>query len=206
MRRIFIKFFILATVMVGGARYAGPPQAQAICANCTLDECGGSCGSGYRCTKNTLNCYDCTLDSTCGEAPTPTRAQDTPTPVPIGGGGGGGGGSNITPTNTPAPTTDPSCVAEPGFVTHGTCRTPSDCSSSTSTVTCDSGSCKYSGNLKPCPNAGCPKFWVPGGWSCNSNRNGEVSRAGVGPPSAQSAPRCDFSRPVRPQRRLKSPY
>ena len=176
MRRLFIKFLIiLATVMVGGFRYAGPPRAQA-CVNCVPGNCGGSCSQGYKCTKTSESCYDCTLDSSCG--PTPTRAYNTPTPPPPPSDGSptptpdDGSGNNEDPTPTP----NPDCIySEPSAVYYGSCDgSTSNCDSSGSTVTCENGQCKYSGNLNPCPNASCPTYWVPSGWGCGSNEGDKL--------------------------------
>ncbi len=131
----------------------------------------GSCGSGYRCSIDENDCGSCVLDSACGNTPTPTPpARNTPTPVPI---GGGGGGADITPTETPAPTWDPACVANPGTVVAGNgCTVASDCPSSTSSIACVNGQCQYTGNLVSCPvGSSCPSYWVPGGWGCSAPQN-----------------------------------
>ena len=142
------------------------PIAKATCVGTCSS--GSDCGSGYSCQRRD-GCYVCVRNGT--PTPTPQGNPATPTPPPIGG-GGGGGGSNITPTETPAPTWDPNCVANPGTVVSGSCTVASDCSSSTSSVSCVDGRCHYTGNLVSCPaGSSCPSYWVPGGWGCTAPRN-----------------------------------
>ena len=129
------------------------------CVDCKDLGCG-SCGIGYKCVVGANKCRNCVADSACGNTPTPTPYAPSPTPVPIDP-GSGGGGSNITPTVTVAPTRDPSCASNPGYVYYGECSSgnTNDCNTgTTSTISCDGGSCKYSGNLVPCPNASCPSY------------------------------------------------
>ncbi len=174
-----LSLFLLLAGLVGFVSYY-PTHVKAQCASCNENECGGACGS-RRCIyddSEDLGCYVC--GPVCN-TPTPTReaAPPTPTPVPPPSDGsptptstGGSGGSG-----SPAPTSNPGCnYTEPSAVYFGSCDgTTANCDSSSSTISCENGQCKYSGNLNPCPNASCPAYWVPGGWGCGNNNNRDLS-------------------------------
>ncbi len=164
--KLVIGAVLLVSVFAG---YGVVPVKAGVPVDCTVGRCGGACEEWQKCKSSASGNY-CDNDASCG--PTPTKAKAaTPTPVPIG--GGGGGSTNITPTNTPAPTWDPNCVANPGTVVAGNgCTTASDCPSSTSSISCVNGQCHYTGNLKSCPSgSSCPSYWVPGGWGCSAPQN-----------------------------------
>jgi len=82
--------------------------------------------------------------------------------------------SGATPTPTPSPLVSFSCPVQPAF-SGGCCGEPepssltlSACANSCSNKTVNTnGTCTYTNNLKPCPDASCPAYWVPCGWSCN---------------------------------------
>ena len=170
-QKLVLTILFCGLLLLGFAFFA---QENEVLAACYPEECetDDDCGCGYCC-----NADQCCIPCTTNPCPTPTPIPEpgekpTPTPVP-----GGPTAPPATPTPTPGeeptPTPNPNCAQDPGCVYHGECPggSASECASSTSTVTCENGSCKYCGNLKPCRNPECPSYWIPGGWNCGEAMN-----------------------------------
>ena len=160
------KIYILFLFLIFNFLFSSRTLAQT-CSSCTSSNCCGSVCSAEQYCK-TFAPGECGCIDLPANTPTPTPPQQNPTPTPT---PSGGGGATPTPTPTATPTPNPACVPNPGCVYYGSCTTVSQCTGSTSTVSCVNNQCKYCDNLVPCPNATCPTFWVPGGWSCSQNRN-----------------------------------
>lgn len=165
-KKIKLVFLILVSFVIffGVLRYAY--------AECTVGS-SACCGCNTRCNSDYGSCDVPTSGGACtdGCTPTPTtlpqnQATNTPRPTTPPG----------QPTNTPPPaataTPNPACVSNPGSFTYGgiNCTTANDCpNGGNSTKSCEGGQCIYRGNLKACYDSGCPRFWVPDGWSCYSD-------------------------------------